>query len=85
MAEATIKNNQNVDADHKNLEYFDGRGKHSDPEFVWQILVGVRAIKCLNSTRIGETYENCMIVGDINNGILYHFDLSENRTGLALD
>jgi hypothetical protein len=26
-----------------------------------------------------------MFVGDINNGILYNFDLNENRTGLELD
>jgi glucose/arabinose dehydrogenase len=45
----------------------------------------VTAIKFLNSTNLGEEYENDMFVADINNGRLYHFDLEEGRTQLALE
>jgi aldose sugar dehydrogenase len=66
------------------LANFDNKGKYSDPEFVWNTPVGPTALKFLNSTRYGEEYQNDMFVGDINNGYLYHFDLSEDRTELEL-
>jgi glucose/arabinose dehydrogenase len=72
--------------DVEDVELIDfGRGNYSDPEFVWQIAVGVTSIKFFNSPNFGEQYQNDMFVGDINNGILYNFDLNENRTGLELD
>jgi aldose sugar dehydrogenase len=80
---AAAKENEGIDS--QDLEDFSGRGHYSDPEFVWQTPVGVTAIKFFNSTKIGGVYENDMFVGDINNGRLYHFDLNESRTGLALD
>jgi aldose sugar dehydrogenase len=71
--------------DVEDVELVDfGRGNYSDPEFVWQIPVGVTSIKFFNSPNLGEQYQNDMSVGDINNGILYNFDLNENRTGLEL-
>jgi aldose sugar dehydrogenase len=71
--------------DVEDVELIDfGRGNYSDPEFVWQIPVGVTSIKFFNSPNFGEQYQNDMFVGDINNGILYNFDLNENRTGLEL-
>jgi glucose/arabinose dehydrogenase len=72
--------------DVEDVELVDfGRGNYSDPEFVWQIPVGVTFIKFFNSPNLGEQYQNDMFVGDINDGILYNFDLNENRTGLELD
>jgi glucose/arabinose dehydrogenase len=72
--------------DVEDVELIDfGRGNYSDPEFVWQIPVGVTSIKFFNSPNFGEQYQNDMFVGDINNRILYNFDLNENRTGLELD
>jgi glucose/arabinose dehydrogenase len=72
--------------DVEDVELIDfGRGNYSDPEFVWQIPVGVTSIKFFNSPNFGGQYQNDMFVGDINNGILYNFDLNENRTGLELD
>jgi glucose/arabinose dehydrogenase len=44
----------------------------------------VTALKFLNSTKLGVEYENDMFVGDINNGRIYHFDLADDRTELAL-
>jgi glucose/arabinose dehydrogenase len=80
---ATAKENERVDS--KDLEDFNGAGVYRDPEFVWQTPVGVTALKFFNSTKLGEPYENDMFVGDINGGTLYHFDLNQNRTGLALN
>jgi aldose sugar dehydrogenase len=75
--------NEGVDVED-DLVDFDGSGHYSDPKFVWNNTVGVTAIKFLNSTALGAEYENDMFVGDINNGRIYHFDLSDSRTDLAL-
>jgi glucose/arabinose dehydrogenase len=64
---------------------FDGRGKYSLPEFTWNQTVGVTSIKFLDSDKLGKNYQNDVFVGDINNGNLYHFDLSKDRKQLLLD
>jgi len=77
---------ENEEADiEEDLVDFGGRGVYRDPEFAWQIPVGVTAIKFLNSTALGPQYENDLFVGDINHGRLYHFDLNQDRTGLVLE
>jgi aldose sugar dehydrogenase len=63
---------------------FDGRGNYSDPEFMWEVPVGVTAIKFFDSSSLGEKYRDGLFVGDINRGLIYHFDLNEDRTALAL-
>jgi aldose sugar dehydrogenase len=72
------------DLNPKNLVDFNGKGNYSDPEFVWDFTVGPTALKFFNSTQFGEEYENDIFVADINNGNIYHFDLNEERTELAL-
>ena len=62
-----------------------GEGKYRDPEFVWNITIGVTAIKFLDSETWGKQYKNDMLVGDINNENLYRFKLNQNRTGLVLN
>ena len=64
---------------------FDGKGQYSDPEFSWDLPVGVTSIKFLNSNKLSNEYENDMFVGDFHNGYLYHFDLNKKRTGLSLE
>jgi aldose sugar dehydrogenase len=81
---ASAEANSGIELDEE-LEDFGGTGEYSDPEFVWNNTVGVTAIKFLNSTKLGEEYQNDMFVADINNGRLYHFDLNEDRTKLMLD
>ena len=81
---ASIPENQGININN-DLENFGGLGKYSDPKFVWGTTVGVTAIKFLNSTKLGEQYENDMFVGDINNGRIYHFKLNQDRTDLTLD
>jgi glucose/arabinose dehydrogenase len=71
------------DLNPEDLVDFDGIGKYSVPEFVWNLTVGPTALKFFNSTKLGEEYKNDIFVGDFNNGYIYHFELNENRTGLS--
>jgi aldose sugar dehydrogenase len=71
-----------LDTDEKLVD-FQGKGKYSDPEFVWNQSVGVTALKFLGSDKLGKQYENDMFVGDYN-GTIYHFDLNEDRVALVL-
>ena len=74
---------ENVTTDIRNLVDFGGKGKYSDPEFVWNQTVGVTGLKFLNSHKLGKNYENDMFVGDLL-GNIYHFDLTADRTALKL-
>ncbi len=64
---------------------FGGAGKYSDPEFVWNMTVAPTGIDFLDSSILGNKYQYDLFVAASNNGKLYHFDLSENRTALVLD
>lgn len=67
------------------LVNFSGAGKYSAPEFTWNQTVGPTSIRFLNTDKYGKEYENDIFVGSNNNGgVLYHFDLTDNRTGLDL-
>ena len=55
----------------------------ASPEFVWNIPVGVTALKFFDSDKLGKKYENDLFVADIHNGNVYHFDLNKKRTGLS--
>jgi glucose/arabinose dehydrogenase len=70
--------------DSAGINSFGGRAVYSDPEFVWEVPIGVTAIKFLDSDKLGEQYENDLFAADINHGNLYHFDLNHNRTELLL-
>ena len=76
---------RSAEATKINLVDFGRISRYSDPEFTWNITVGVTALKFLNSNKLGEKYENDMFVADYNYGRLYHFDLDEDRTSLILD
>jgi glucose/arabinose dehydrogenase len=78
QSDSTFTNNEE-------LLDFGGKGKYSDPEFIWNITVGVTALKFLDSDKLGKKYENDMFVADYNYGRIYHFDLDENRTSLVLE
>jgi glucose/arabinose dehydrogenase len=67
------------------LVTFNGKGKYSDPEFVWNVPVGVTSLVFLNSDKYGEKYENDLFVADINNGNIYNFDLTADRNSLILN
>jgi glucose/arabinose dehydrogenase len=68
----------------KDLVDFDGKGKYSLPEFTWKGRYGPTALIFLDSTRLGKEYENDLFIGDMHNGTIFHFDLTNDRYGLSL-
>lgn len=73
-----------LNLDNHSLVNFDGKGKYSHPEFIWNRTASPTAIKFLESSNYGKEYENDLFVADGNNGYLYHFDLNHDRTALLL-
>lgn len=67
-----------------NLVDFDGNGKYSAPELIWNTPIAPTAIKFYNSEKMGNEYKNDLFVADANTGSIYHFDLDQNRSGLKL-
>ena len=63
---------------------FNGKGKYSFPEFTWNRTVGVTSLKFLSSDNLGEQYKNDLFVASYKYGLLYHFDLKIDRSGLLL-
>jgi aldose sugar dehydrogenase len=78
--------NMGKELDHppEDLVNFNGKGKYSDPEFIWKNRYGPTALKFLDSSKLGKQYENDLFVGDVHNGNLYHFELNKDRTGFSL-
>ena len=67
------------------LVSFNGKGKYSEPEFIWIPPVAPTAIQFLTSDKYGPSYENDLFVSDANTGTIYHFELTNNRTALQLN
>jgi glucose/arabinose dehydrogenase len=67
----------------KTMVDFNGRGKYSPPEFVWQKPVGPTALTFLGSEQFG-VLKNDLLAADYL-GNIYHFTLNENRTKLIVD
>ena len=63
---------------------FNGKGKYSAPEFVWDKPVAPTAIVFLNSEKLGEQYANDIFVGSAKKGTLFHFELNPDRESLNL-
>ena len=57
---------------------FGGKGKYSDPEFVWIQPIGPTALKFLHSDTLGKQYENTIFTGDVDYGYLYCRNSSKN-------
>ena len=53
----------NCGSDEINLVNFNGKGKFSSPEFVWDQPVGPTALLFLASDKLGAEYENDIFVG----------------------
>jgi len=64
---------------------FNGEGKYSSPEFTWKNRTGPTALKFLDSSKLGKDYENDLLVGNMHNGSIYHFELNKERNGLLLN
>jgi len=64
---------------------FNGKGKYSPPELIWDKTIAPTAIAFLDSDKMGTQYKNDMFVGTVKDRLL-HFKLEEpNRTGLVLN
>lgn len=78
------ENENGEDSASDGLVDFDGKGKYSDPEFVWSVTLGPTALIFLHSDKLGQQYQNDIFVGSIVTGNIYHFDLNQDRTQLVL-
>jgi aldose sugar dehydrogenase len=72
-------------SEKQKLVDFDGKGRYSSPEFIWNFPVGPSALKFLDSDKLGKQYRNDMFVADVNNQYIYHLDLTKDRTQLSLN
>jgi glucose/arabinose dehydrogenase len=72
------------DFNFNNLANFGGKGKYSNPEFVWTQVVAPTALKFLSSSKLGTKYQNDLFVGDYNKGRIYDFNLNSGRSGFSL-
>jgi glucose/arabinose dehydrogenase len=62
-----------------------GSGKYSSPELTWDQSIAPTSIAFLNSSNLGNQYENDLFVGTAKSSLL-HFDLDgENRSELVLN
>ena len=52
--------------DPNKLVDFEGKGKYSDPEFVWKMGVGPTALEFFNSYTYGKEYQNDMFVSRLS-------------------
>jgi len=62
-----------------------GESTYSDPKFGWQVPIGITDAKFLNSSKLGQEYENDLFTGDINNGYLYRFALNDERDDIFIN
>ena len=58
--------------------------KYSDPEFSWERPVAVTSIHFMQSPLFPD-YENSVLIGSFVGGIMYKFELNENRNGFIFD
>jgi glucose/arabinose dehydrogenase len=63
---------------------FNGSGRYSSPELTWDQTMAPTSVAFLNSSNLGNQYENDMFVGTAKN-MLLRFDLNENRSELVLN
>ena len=85
MKDRIFLEDNNSDSQNAKLVTFNGKGKYSSPEFVWNNAIGPSAIKFLTSEKLGKQYLNDIFVGNVNEQNIYHFDLTKNRSALSLN
>jgi glucose/arabinose dehydrogenase len=68
------------------LVNFNGKGKYSSPEFTsGKVPITTSGMGFFHSDKLGKQYENDLFVGDFVNGMIFDFDLNEDRTQLSFD
>lgn len=63
---------------------FNGPGNYSTPEFTWNQTVGVTTVKFFDSNKYGSDFKNDIFIATFKGGLIYHFDLNEQRNQLLL-
>ena len=58
---------------------------YSDPEFTWATTFGITGIHFLHGSALGEDYDDLVLIGAVNNDLLWAMPLNEQRTGFALE
>lgn len=61
-----------------------GTSTYSEPEFSWLATIAPTAIHFPPTDALGEHYQNDCIIGDNNNGNLYHFEMNAGRTAFVM-
>lgn len=67
------------------LVHLSENSTYSHPEFAWNQTVGITAIRFIDSDQLGENYQYDLFAADINNGNVYHFDLTANNNNNTID
>ena len=80
----TKNKNVTYDQSDENIKLvdFDGKGKYSAPEFVWEKSIGPTALTFLASDGLGTEYKSDIFVGSVERGIIYNFTLTDDRKSL---
>jgi aldose sugar dehydrogenase len=73
-----------VTGEPSGLVDFGGKGKYHEPKLVWDKTVAPTALTFLNSTKLGSQYVNDLFIGSVEDGMIFHFKLNDNRTELVL-
>ena len=58
---------------------------YQPPLLSWQRAVAPAAVGFVDGAGLGEDYDGDLLVGDVNTGSIYHFELSDDRMSLALE
>jgi glucose/arabinose dehydrogenase len=66
-------------AHESDLVHLSENSTYSHPEFAWNQTVGVTALRFIDSEGLGEDYQYDLFAADINNGNVYHFNLTNNN------
>lgn len=66
------------------LTLLDG-ATYRPPVFAWQRAVGLTDVEFVEAGTLDDDYEGDVLLGDVNTGMIYRFELTDDRTGLDVD
>jgi hypothetical protein len=58
---------------------------YQEPQFSWRFAVAPAGFQFLEGTSLGAEYEGDLLVGDVNTGNLWHFDVADDGSSLVLE
>ena len=58
---------------------------YQEPQVSWRIAVAPTAVKFIEGDALGVDYAGDLLVGDVNTGHIYHFELAQDRMTLDLE